>query len=235
MNLAAWLKDPQLGMLSILTAGDKHFYKYVKAIKAEADVELNLWGVNPLETTHFKAGFLGVPPKFANTKVYSSGWSAQVEYHRRRFSYMVRSPGYFNTSLWDTLSGEYYRSISPKDDYHHLFDYWRWDESEINGTLINEYGWETAEDTSTTWRIGDGTAGFYNYVYYLIAGFSEHDTFRSNQIREGAITREQALKLALEENAPRYQNIRWYLDALGMDFSEVIKTVNSIPRMVKTR
>ncbi len=235
MNLAAWLKDPQLGMLSILTAGDKHFYKYVKAIKAEADVELNLWGVNPLETTHFKAGFLGVPPKFANTKVYSSGWSAQLEYHRRRFSYMVRSPGYFNTSLWDTLSGEYYRSISPKDDYHHLFDYWRWDESEINGTLINEYGWETAEDTSTTWRIGDGTAGFYNYVYYLIAGFSEHDTFRSNQIREGAITREVALKLALEENAPRYQNIRWYLDTLGMDFSEVIKTVNSIPRMVKTR
>ena len=31
----------------------------------------------------------------------------------------------------------------------------------------------------------DGTAGFYNYVYHTVAGFTEHDTFRSNQIREG--------------------------------------------------
>jgi hypothetical protein len=144
---------------------------------------------------------------------------------------MMRSPGYFNSSLIDTLSGEYYRSISPKDDYHHLFDYWRWDEEEINRTLVDEYGWETSPDTSTTWRIGDGTAGFYNYVYFTVAGFSEHDTFRSNQIREGVISREEGLRLALQDNLPRYQNIQWYLDALEMDFSDVIRTVNGIARL----
>ena len=57
-----------------------------------------------------------------------------------------------------------------------------WDEK-INETLINNYDWETAQDTSTTWRIGDGTAAMYNYIYYKVAGFTEHDTFRSNQIR----------------------------------------------------
>lgn len=231
LNLSAWLKDPQLGMLSILTAGDKHFYKYVKEVKLQNDVSLNLWGVNPLETTHFKAGFLGVPPKFANRRVYNSGIAAQVEYHWHRLRYMMRSPGYFNSSLFDTLSGEYYRSISPKDDYHHLFDYWRWDEKEINKTLVNEYGWETSPDTTTTWRIGDGTAGFYNYVYFTVAGFSEHDTFRSNQIREGVISREEGLRLALQDNLPRYQNIQWYLDALEMDFADVIRKVNGIARL----
>ena len=35
-----------------------------------------------------------------------------------------------------------------------------------------------------------GTAAFYNYIYYTLAGVSEHDTFRSNQIKEGQITRE---------------------------------------------
>lgn len=231
MNLSAWLKDPQLGMLSILTAGDKHFYKYVKEVKLQNDVSLNLWGVNPLETTHFKAGFLGVPPKFANRRVYNSGIAAQAEYHWHRLRYMMRSPGYFNSSLIDTLSGEYYRSISPKDDYHHLFDYWRWDEEEINRTLVDEYGWETSPDTTTTWRIGDGTAGFYNYVYFTVAGFSEHDTFRSNQIREGVISREEGLRLALQDNLPRYQNIQWYLDALEMDFADVIRKVNGIARL----
>ena len=77
----------------------------------------------------------------------------------------------------------------------------------IEETLIKEYNWELAADTKTTWRIGDGTAGFYNYIYYTIAGFTEHDTFRSNQVREGVITRKKALELVNEENRPRYENI----------------------------
>jgi glucosamine--fructose-6-phosphate aminotransferase (isomerizing) len=231
VNLKAWLKAPHLGMISILTSGDKHFFRHIETVKKQTGVSLNLWGVNPLEVTHFKAGFLGVPPDFEEKRVYMHGWQKQMEYQSLRFKAMLKSPGYFNSSLWDTLSGEYYRSFTEKKDYYHIFDYWRWDEKTIDDTLINDYGWELAVDTSTTWRIGDGTAGLYNYIYYLVAGFSEHDTFRSNQVREGEITRERALELVREENRPRYQNIRWYLDALGMDFTEVIKIVNSIPRL----
>jgi hypothetical protein len=132
--------------------------------------------------------------------------------------------------LWDTISGEYYRSFTEKTDYYHIFDFFRWDEEEVDKTLIS-YDWELAPDTNTTWRIGDGTAAFYNYIYYLVAGFSEHDTFRSNQIREGQMTRERALELVEDENRPRYQNIRWYLDAVGIDFNEAISVVNKIPRL----
>ncbi len=64
-----------------------------------------------------------------------------------------------------------------------VFDYWRWDEKVIESTLLNDYDWERATDTNTTWRIGDGTAAIYNYIYYTMAGFTEQDTFRSNQIR----------------------------------------------------
>lgn len=230
-NLKAWLKAPNLGMVSILTAGDKHFFRYVESVKKQTGINLNLWGVNPLEVTHFKAGFLGVPPNFEEKRVYTHGWQKQLEYQKLRFRAMLKSPGYFNSSLWDTLSGEYYRSFTEKKDYFHIFDYWRWDENLINDTLINKYDWETAVDTNATWRIGDGTAAFYNYIYYLIAGFTEHDTFRSNQIREGQLTREEAIKHVGDENRPRYENIRWYLDVLGMDFKEVINVVNRIPRL----
>ncbi|WP_086482146.1 glucosamine 6-phosphate synthetase [Oceanospirillum sanctuarii] len=230
-NLKAWLKAPHLGMISILTAGDKHFFRHVETVKKQTGINLNLWGVNPLEVTHFKAGFLGVPPDFEEERVYMHGWQKQIEYQKLRFKAMLKSPGYFNSSLWDTLSGEYYRSFTEKKDYYHVFDYWRWDEKEIDDVLINDYGWETAVDTNTTWRIGDGTAAFYNYIYYIVAGFTEHDTFRSNQIREGQITREEALVKVEDENQPRYENIRWYLDAVGLDFCDVIKVVNSIPRL----
>lgn len=233
MNLEAWLKSPHLGMMAMLTAGDKHFFRYVEDIKKQTGINLNLWGVNPLEVTHFKTGFLGIEPDFEEKKVYSNGIMKQIRYHSKRFLTMTESLGYFNSSLWDTLSGEYHRSFTDKKDYYHLFDYWRWDEDQVNDCLLNVYDWEKAVDTPTTWRIGDGTAAFYNYVYYTVAGFTEHDTFRSNQIREGQMTREKALLLLEEENRPRYQNIRWYLDTLGMDFEQVIKIVNSIPKLYK--
>jgi hypothetical protein len=145
---------------------------------------------------------------------------------------MLESPGYFNRSLWDTLSGEYYRSFAKKHDYFHIFDYWKWDEKVIEDTL-SYYNWEKAPDTKTTWRIGDGTAAFYNYIYYTVAGFTEHDTFRSNQIREGDLTRDEALELVNSENTPRYANIKWYLDILGFDFKSVIERINSIPKLYK--
>ncbi|MDB4499975.1 hypothetical protein N9225_03025, partial [Akkermansiaceae bacterium] len=229
-NLKAWLKSPDLGMISILTAGDKHFFRHVETIKKQTGINVNLWGMNPLEVTHFKAGFLGIPPNFEEDKVYTSGARKQFRYQKLRFKAMLRSPGYFNSSLWDTLSGEYYRSFLKKSDYFSIFDYWTWDEEIVDQTLAM-YDWERAPDTSTTWRIGDGTAALYNYIYYTVAGFTEHDTFRSNQIREGQMTRDEALVRVGDENQPRYPNIKWYLDAIGMDFNEVIKVINAIPRL----
>ena len=225
-NLEAWLKSPHLGMMAMLTAGDKHFFRHVESIKKQTGINLNLWGVNPLEVTHFKTGFLDIEPDFEEKRVYSHGVMKQLRYHSKRFKAMLESPSYFNSSLFDTLSGEYYRSFTEKKDYYHLFDYWRWDENEVNETLLNNYDWEKSIDTSTTWRIGDGTAAFYNYVYYTVAGFTEHDTFRSNQIREDDITREEALELVKIEGKPRFENIKWFLQILNLDFKDTIAIIN---------
>ena len=94
-----------------------------------------------------------------------------------------------------------------KHDNTNIFNYVKWDEDIINNTLIKEYNWEIDPGTKTTWRIGDGTAAFYNYIYFMVCGFSENDTFRSNQIRENLITREQALEKVYQENMPRWDSI----------------------------
>ena len=59
-------------MISILTAGDKHFFRHIEDVKKRTGIKLNLWGINPLEITHFKAGFMGVTPDFLEEKVYNS-------------------------------------------------------------------------------------------------------------------------------------------------------------------
>ena len=233
-NVSAWLENPHLGLISLFTAGDKHFFRHVETIKRQTGVNLNLWGINPLEVTHFKNGFLGIPPDFHEEHVYLNGFQKQFNYHKLRFKAMSKNLSFFNKSLWDTLSGEYYRSFRKKTDYFHVFDYWKWDETEVDNTL-DFYNWEKAIDTNTTWRIGDGTAAFYNYIYYKLAGFTEHDTFRSNQIREGQLSRDRALELVLDENKPRYANIKWYLDTIQMDFKSTIKKINSMPFLLEKK
>ena len=229
-NVSAWLKNPHLGMISLWTAGDKHFFRYCEEVKKQTGISLNLWGVNPMETTHFKTGFLGIAPEFDNKHVYNNGFISQAEYQFKRYKQYFLNPSYFNSSIPDTISGEYWRSINKKSDYFHIFDYLTWDEEKVNSKL-KDYNWEWSNDTPTSWRIGDGTAALYNYVYYSVAGFTEHDTFRSNQIREGMISREDALRLVNVENQPRYESIQWYLDAIGIDFEDAIQTINAIPEL----
>lgn len=212
-------------MVNLFTAGDKHFFRHVQTVKKRTGLKLDLWGINPYEVTHFKAGFLGVKPDLDTKEVYTSGIMKQLNYHLKRSFQMFVNPSYLNSSIFDNLYGEIYRSIVKKKDYYSIFDFYKWNESEVDETL-NLYDWERSVDTKSTWRIGDGAAAFYNYIYYTFAGFSEHDTFRSNQIREGDITREKALELVKFESMPRFENIKWFLQIINLDFENTIKKIN---------
>ncbi len=230
-NIAAWLKNPQLGMIPLFMAGDKYFFYYTNQIKKQTGIALNIWGINPLENTDFKVGFSGIPLRFNKKRIYSLKLADQLRLFGFVGKNIVQTPGYLNQSVFDTLGSFAVRYLAPKKDYYHMFDYYRWDEKEIEDLIINEYEWETSIDTKTTWRIGDGTAGFYNYIYYTVAGFSEYDTFRSNQIREGMLTRQKGLELINQENRPRYESIKWYLDIIGMDYRSVINRINQISKL----
>ncbi|MCR4417180.1 MAG: glucosamine 6-phosphate synthetase [Ignavibacteria bacterium] len=230
-NILAWLKKPHLGMVPLFMAGDKYFYYYTHQVKLQNNIKLNIWGINPLENTDFKTGFAGIPPNFNKERIFSLRLSDQLKLFYFVSKNVLSNPYYLNQSVLDSIGSIFSRYFFPKKDYYHFFDYYKWDEEEIENLIINEYEWELAIDTNATWRIGDGTASFYNYIYYTVAGFSEFDTFRSNQIREGAISREKALEKVNEENKPRYETLKWYLEIIGLDFENVIKRVNQIPKL----
>jgi glucosamine--fructose-6-phosphate aminotransferase (isomerizing) len=225
-NVLAWLKNPHLGMVNLFTAGDKHFFRHVQTVKKRTKLKLDLWGINPYEVTHFKSGFLGIPPDFESKNIYTTGFFKQMNYQYKRLKQFLINPYYFNSSVFDNFYGEFYRSLKKKTHHYSMFDFHKWKESEVDEAL-KLYDWERSVDTKSTWRIGDGAAAFYNYIYYTMAGFSEHDTFRSNQIRECDITRDEALKLVKIENKPRYENIKWFLQVINLDFKDTINQINS--------
>lgn len=229
-NVEAWLRRPDLGTVPLFMAGDKAFFYHAHRLMRQNDLPLAVLCENKLEKTDFKAGFCGIrPAAIARRSIYALSFGAKLRmaaYYGKRF---LENPAYLNASVWDTLGAFVIYYFMPHD-FLDLYRYVRWDETEIEATLRREYQWETAPDTPSTWRIGDGTAAFYNYIYATVAGFTENDTFRSNQIREGVLTREEALRRIEQENRPREEAVRWYLHTIGVDVPRAIATINRMPK-----
>ena len=231
LNVEAWLKNPKLGMIPLFMAGDKQFIYFANQIRKQTGIELNIYRSNMLENTDFKVGFCGIAPSNDKSRPDHLPFSSKVNlawYYGKNF---LMNPAYINSSVLDTLGSFYSYYAEPRTHFFQVFDWIKWDEKLIEKTLFEEYNWEISPDTTSTWRIGDGTAAFYNYIYYTVAGFSEFDTFRSNQIREGLITREEGLKFIAQENRPRFESMKWYFETIGVDMEQAIKIVNAIPKL----
>lgn len=231
-NVTAWLKKPDLGTIPLFMAGDKHYFSHANRIGKENKCKTVIMGENPLETTRFKVGFCGIPPEDGPTQNHNMSTFAKgrlVAYYAGAY---FSNPAYINSSLLDTISAYIAYYLIPKN-YLDIFRYIKWDEDAIISTLTKNYNWEVSPDCKSTWRIGDGTAPFYNYIYYTMAGFTENDTFRSNQIREGIISRDTALELVMRDNEPRYESMQWYCDVVGIDFYEAVKIINATEKLYK--
>ncbi|HKO91423.1 MAG TPA: hypothetical protein VJU61_09745, partial [Polyangiaceae bacterium] len=228
-NIEAWLRRPRLGMIPLFMAGDKQFFYHGNRLAKQTGLGLVFFFPNRLERTHFKSGFCGVDE--GRAWYFNVGWRQKLTLAKFFGKEFLLNPTYLNPSLVDTAHAFYSTYFLPNDRLTFLFDYVPWDEAEIMSTLRKEYDWQVATDTEATWRIGDGTAAFYNYIYYTVAGFTEHDTFRSNQVREGLITRERALRLALDENQPRFESLHEYALLIGFDWEKAKRIIDAMPKL----
>jgi hypothetical protein len=227
LNVEAWLKKPHLGMVGLFMAGDKAYHYYAQQLFKRTQLPL-FNGGSPLEYTYFKHGFSGAKPSFEK-KTFKDKMDIMGFY----LNQAVTNPGYFNASNWDSLMAYFVYFFYKWETIPitMLFQYLPWDEEEVNRTLIDGYDWELSPDTPTSWRIGDGTTAFYNYIYHTVAGFTENDCLRSNQINEGLMTRDRALELVFAENRPRYESLKWYFDTIGVDMEKAIDVVNKMPKL----
>ena len=214
-------------MIPLFMAGDKAFYHFARQLRKETDIKLVFFCTgNMMENCPFKFGLSGVRDGESDnilTKIKIKDKLKLIKYYTSNF---ILNPSYINESLLDTALA-YWHTFIEKDDFLYLYRYIEWNEAEIVDTIINKYGWETSPDTKTTWRIGDGTASFYNYIYQTIAGFTEDDDMLSNMIRENYISREEALIKSFEYSKPRTESIKEYAQMIGINLEETLNKINT--------
>jgi glutamine---fructose-6-phosphate transaminase (isomerizing) len=230
-NVEAWLKKPELGMVTLLMAGDKEFYQHARALRKETGIKLVIFCTgNMIEDAPYKVGLMGVrQDDHGQTLTFMSRRNkvGMLRYFAKNYA---KNPAYFNESLLDTFNA-YWQTFVVKDDFLYLFHYLPWNEDQIVSTIRREYDWEIATDTNTTWRIGDGTAAFYNYIYYTMAGWTEDECMLSNMVREGMLDRDEALRRAYDYSQPRWPSIREYAQLIGFSFEEACQVINSAPKL----
>ena len=229
-NVEAWLRKPELGMVTLFTAGDKQFYHYARQLRKETGIKLVVFCTgNMIEDTPYKTGLCGIledDHEMTLTGLSFRNELSLLAYYARNY---VKNPRYINESIWDTVWA-YWCTFVQKDDFLYLYHYIPWSEEKIVGTIRREYDWETATDTKSTWRIGDGSAAWYNYIYQTIAGWSEDEVMLSNMIREKHLTRDQALRRAAEYGGPRWPSIREYAQIVGFNCEEALTIINGAPK-----
>jgi hypothetical protein len=231
-NIIAWGHKPDLALIPLFMAGDKHFFEIADRLKKERDCHSVVFGMNRLEQTRFKAGLSGSRGPVRSDKtthhIKLGDKMRMILYYLKSFAQNYR---YINSSLIDTIQG-FLSFYARKETYENFFDYVPWDESTVN-TVNAGLGWESSEETENTWRVGDATASFYNYAYQYSLGFNELDTFRSNQIRSGQISREDAIRLLKEESKPRVMDFNDYAVMVGISSEELLSFIHKLkPRFL---
>ena len=233
LNLFSWLKRPHLGMLPIIQAGDKGFYDYGRKLSKELDIKLVVHCTGyQLEQREFFLGFAGISQKLKNNQsMYSYNILNKLRMLYWYSLQFILNPAYINSALIDNFDG-FLASFVRKDDFLHLYNYENWDEGEIKKVLNEKYNWQ--DDVSygkNQWRMGDGQTAFNNFVYYTIAGFSEFDNFRSNQIREGILNREEALELCRQDNKIKYDTLKNFSDVIGFNLDNVLSKISCLEKL----
>ena len=232
-NLFSWLKRPHLGMLPIIQVGDKGFYDHGRKLSKELNLKLVVHCTGyQLEQREFFLGFAGINQKLKNNqRMYSYDFFNKFKMLYWYSLQFILNPHYFNSALLDNFDG-FLASFIRKDDFLHLYNYEKWDESLMIKILNEEYNW--TNDISygkNQWRMGDGQTAFNNFVYYTLAGFSEYDNFRSNQIREGLISRSEAIKLCEEDNRIKYDTLKNFSEIIGFNLDNVLSKISSLEKL----
>ena len=224
----AWLKNPSINtIVPVLNAGDKQMnlrmFRYAHENKIPLLLGGNNIGNSSFEQEHFKTGFLGVFPD--ERGMYSTADKIRLSF-LLGWEFFKNHYNYHWPIFTEYLGGAFvyfFESLQKPEDVETLgfYDYFYWNEKDVVSTVRNKLDWDGASDTTATWRIDDAAYPLIDYLYLKLVGFNEFDEHYSKLIREGQISRDEALKRCKSDNAPRIPSLMKTFEELEVTKEQV--------------
>jgi len=225
--ISAIAKKPDPNVIPLLLAPDKFFFLEASRVakKYKTDTIVFCAG-SDLEFTSFKSGIAGAVSTKPNEMLELSKFQSIRLFYSFGISYL-KNPRLFFAGLRLPFSA-FVQTYFTRPKIEYLFQHIDWKEDEIE-KVLEAYHWEGPSSTTTTnrWRSGDGTADFYNYLYFELLGYDERTVNLSNRIRAGLISRERALLQDAMNKQPNLVGLKEYATTVGFQLDEFLRTFNA--------
>lgn len=218
-NLLAWFRSPSPALIGTVCIACKTFCWNILRIAREHDIHCIVFGGNPYEYTSFKKELLHVSRDEGHE-------SAFIKYAFGFLREAVRNPAYFHPICVPTMAKGYLfgnqyaigsRLFGGNITWIDLFHYLTWDEQEIISRIQSELGWDYPRKLSSTWRFDCRVGHLKDFMYMKTLGMTESDDFYAKIVREGLMTREDALQRLQRENRLHLDEIQGLLRQVGIE------------------
>ena len=232
-NLITWFKQPDPAMVPMICIACKTmWYNFLKIVKKNK-ITCIVSGENPLEETTFKKELLDVRHDTPKEVTFTKSTKGIIKGIMKNPRYL--RPQFFSTMLMGYLFADphaYGSRLYGKDITRlQLFNFIPWNEKEIITRISKELGWKYPEGSST-WRFDCKVELIKNVMYMMTVGMTEKEDFYSMMIREGMITRDQALTYLELENQVNWNGVVELLRDQGIENIVFIeRTVLSNPKL----
>lgn len=221
--LKAWSFYPSSNLIPIVCVHCKTINLTLFKIAHDHKIPLIVMGSNPLETASFKQAGLG-------GAIYYHKLSRLPRIIRKSVGELIKNPRYLTHCPWSIVL-KMYLSAGHNSPYLRwrykdisavlLFDYLRWNEKEVVSTITDNLGWQKSPEVASSWRFDCRLDYARRLMYAATVGVTELRDLFSKMVREGMISRSEALtRLATEDVIPESvaENV---LGELGMKLADL--------------
>lgn len=228
-NFTSWLRKPSPASIPMMCIACKTILPHIIEYAKMYDVRCVVTGGNPYEYISFKRELLSVSTEenYRDLLIKSFG----LKMFGGLANELLKNPSYCHpmcipTMITGFLYGNPYglgpRYFSPGIEFIDIFHYIPWREEEVLSRIKQELKWESPGRFNSSWRFDCRVGHLKDFLYMKTLKMTEKDDFYSKMVREGLITREEALNRLNNENKLYLDEIRELLDITGIkDFSHL--------------
>jgi hypothetical protein len=218
-SVNAWFRHPSPALVPMMCVGCKNLWLPIVRIAKQHDIHCVVSGGNRFEQVSFKKVLLSTAAqeKAETTLIWEI--FGLVRQTSRNLSYfkpqLIPSfiRGYLFGNPYALGSRIFRRGVKGID----LFFFVEWNEKEVISRIKSELDWNSPGQSSSSWRFDCRIGHMKDFMYMKTLGMTERDDFYAKMIREGQMTREQALQRIEMENKLHLDYIYELLQEAGIE------------------
>jgi hypothetical protein len=222
----AWKKRPSPATISSFCMGCKSrvlLMDYKMAIRHKIPLIIN--GGTPYEYASYKTELMKMVPGSSRRRSYAAGYLHQVAKNPSLvtdpYCFLMQGVEFFTHLNFNPAAHRLVRSLYRISFIDPYWMFIRWDEKQVMSTLKEKLDWKNFPGMKTTWR-GDCYIGpIRQFLYYAMLGYSDKDAHLSALVRDGQITRAEALERITEENESSLDSVKVCCGKIGINVDDV--------------